>query len=185
MDHSEMRGNSWQQALWRQFGAAIEMLRNAIDDCPDSLWQMPIYTDRERPDLTQFWYVAYHSLFWLDFYLTPSEEEEFAPPSPFTLSELDPAGIVPDPPYDRATLQRYADYCRQKCHRVTTTLTDVDAASASQFVRGGQQLTHFELHLYNMRHVQEHAGQLAMAIGQQGDYDSQWVGVANKDTGKN
>ena len=25
--------------LWRQFGAAIDMLRNALRDCPDELWE--------------------------------------------------------------------------------------------------------------------------------------------------
>ncbi len=25
--------------LWRQFGAAIEMLHDALADCPDELWE--------------------------------------------------------------------------------------------------------------------------------------------------
>ena len=44
------------------FGASIDMLENAIQSCPDELWG-----DRARQP--EFWYVAYHTLFFLDFYL--------------------------------------------------------------------------------------------------------------------
>ena len=84
--------------LWQQFGAAIDMLENAIHACPDALWG-----DRARQP--QFWYVAYHTLFFLDLYLSDSLEG-FAPPAPFTLSEIDPAGVLPDRVYSKVGIAR-------------------------------------------------------------------------------
>ena len=52
---------SWNTILWGQFGAAIDMLENAIMACPDGLW-----SDPSTPGVAGFWYVAYHTLFYLD-----------------------------------------------------------------------------------------------------------------------
>jgi hypothetical protein len=82
--------STWNTILWQQFGAAIDMLENAMLACPEELW-----SDRsERPE---FWYVVYHTLFFLDFYLVDSVEG-FAPPAPVNLDELDPAGLLPSGP---------------------------------------------------------------------------------------
>ena len=53
--------------LWPQFGAAIDMLENAVLACPEEIW-----SDRARRP--EYWYLAYHTLFWLDLYLTGSVE---------------------------------------------------------------------------------------------------------------
>jgi hypothetical protein len=34
--------------LWRQFGAAIDMLGDALRDCPDELWEQRLWED--QPD---------------------------------------------------------------------------------------------------------------------------------------
>ena len=80
----------WRTALWQQYGAAIDMLDNAIIACPDDVWNDP-----SRQPQSQFWYIAFHTLFFLDFYLSETEDG-FAPPAPFTLDELDPAGVYPE-----------------------------------------------------------------------------------------
>jgi len=66
----------WKNIVWRQFGAAIDTLENAILACPDDLWA-------DRSKRHEFWYMAYHTLFWLDFYLSETAED-FAPPAPFS-----------------------------------------------------------------------------------------------------
>jgi len=110
---------TWKAIIWSQFGAAIEMLENALVACPDALW-----SNRSRQP--QFWYVAYHALFWLDLYLTGSIER-FAPPAPFSLEELDPAGLVPERPYEKHELKAYLDHCRNKCRATIEALTDETA----------------------------------------------------------
>ena len=37
-----MMDEQWKTALWQQFGAAIDMLHNAIEACPDALWGRPL-----------------------------------------------------------------------------------------------------------------------------------------------
>jgi hypothetical protein len=60
------------------------------------------------------WYLAYHALFWLDLYLSGSEEG-FTPPAPFTLDELDPAGLVPERPHTKDELHAYLEHGRREC----------------------------------------------------------------------
>src|SRR5690348_3082445 len=121
--------SSWKTALWEQFGAAIDMLENGLLACPETLWHGRLWGDPSNPslpaDFAAFWYIAYHSLFWLDLYLTGSSEE-FAPPPPFTLSELE-AGALPERPYSREELHTYLVYLRQKCQTTIAELSDEQA----------------------------------------------------------
>ena len=57
----------WRTILRSQFGAAVDMLRRAVERCPVEIWD-----DRSRG--APFWHLAYHALFYLDFYLSESEE---------------------------------------------------------------------------------------------------------------
>jgi hypothetical protein len=75
----------WRTALWRQFGAAIDMLENALLACPSTHWNGLLWSDHSDPEFAAFWSITYHTLFWLDVYLTGSREG-FAPPAPFTLT---------------------------------------------------------------------------------------------------
>src|SRR5215831_8873836 len=85
-----------KEMLWHQLGATIDMLENAVDACPDERWG-----DRTRETPFQFWYLVFHTLFWLDLDLNGTLEG-FAPPAPFTLDEMDPAGAYPDRVYSKA-----------------------------------------------------------------------------------
>ncbi|UCG62254.1 MAG: DinB family protein [Candidatus Zixiibacteriota bacterium] len=151
--------------IWNQFGAAIDALENAMAACPDDLW-------RDRTRQPEFWYVAYHALFWLDFYLSASVED-FAPPAPFGLEELDPAGKLPDRLYTKDELRAYLRFGRRKCKDTIDSLTDEKAGRPFNF--GRVKLSFAELLLYNMRHVQHHAGQLNLALRQATDSAPGWV----------
>ena len=72
-----------KNALWQQFGATIDMLKNAMTACPDEQWHGLLWSVTEddlSPDFAAFWYLSYHTLFWLDLYLTGTVEG-FAPTS--------------------------------------------------------------------------------------------------------
>src|SRR6266498_5181733 len=160
----------WKTSIWQQFGAAIDMLDNALLACPEELWS-------DRTQEQEYWYVTYHALFWLDLYLTGAVED-FAPPAPFTLDELDPAGLLPDRPYTKNELQTYLDHCRKKCHATIDALTDEQARQRCGFAWG--EVSFAELLLYNMRHVQEHAAELNMILGQKIGSAPGWVTQANR-----
>jgi hypothetical protein len=158
----------WKSVLWQQFGAAIDTLENALLACPDELW-----SDRsERPE---FWYVVYHTLFFLDLYFSDSVEK-FVPPVPFNLDELDPAGLLPERPYTKDELHTYLEHGREKCRAGIQALTDEKAQQRCNFE--WVDLSNGELLLYNMRHVQHHAAQLNLILRQKTDSAPQWVRTA-------
>jgi hypothetical protein len=163
----------WRTIVWRQFGAAIDDLDNALHACPDELWRARLWEDpSERPEFSQFWYVVYHALFWLDLYLTGAEEG-FVPPAPFTLIEQDEDGPLPARAYTRDELQAYLDDCRKKCQATIEALTDEAAERRCTF--GWGEVNFAELLLYNMRHVAGHAAQLNLLLGQKSVPAPNWV----------
>jgi len=147
------------------------MLENAIMACPDGLW-----SDPSTPGVAGFWYVAYHTLFYLDLQLSGTVEgfaQGFAPPAPFDLRELDPAGLLPERPYTKDELRTYLQHCRKKCRETIVALTEDQAHRSCRW--GSLDLSFAELLLYNMRHVQHHAAQLNLLLRQNIDSAPPWV----------
>jgi hypothetical protein len=145
--------NLLKETLWKQFGASIDMFENAMLMCPASQW------DTEK----KIWYNAFHCLFYLDYYLTP-DPATFSPPSPFTFSEFDPAGKMPERTYSKDELLSYLKYSRKKCHKLIGGLTDEIANQ--RWVNEYKNYSVLEMLLYNMRHAQHHAGQLNLILRQ-------------------
>ena len=106
----------WRTSTWNQFGAAIDMLGDAIRLCPDHLWTAVLWKDTDDVRYGQFWFVAYHTLFWLDLFLTGSMEG-FAPPPPFKRR------VLPEKPYTKEQIVAYLGACRSKCQ---ATIEPVD-----------------------------------------------------------
>lgn len=148
-----------KQMIWNQFGASIDMLESAIRCCPDAVWS----DGATRPE---FWYLAYHTLFWLDLYLY-GPIEGFRPPEPFGIEELDPSGVMPSRVYERNELLNYLSHCREK---LRTVITDLDNARLTEIITHGRRsMSYEELLWYNMRHVQHHVGQLNLLLRQETD----------------
>jgi uncharacterized damage-inducible protein DinB len=154
-----------KSVIWRQFGASIDMLENAIDICPESLWG-------DRSQRPEFWYVAFHTLFYLDLYLSETNAG-FSPPGPFTLDEMDERGLLPERVYTKEELQKYLEHGRQKCRTTIASMTEEKANRRCGFE--WLDLSVAETLLYNMRHVQHHAGQLNLILRQKIDSAPRWV----------
>lgn len=153
--------------LWRQFSVALDSFGDALRSAPDALWEKMLWADEPgqwvAPRFSTFWYQGYHTLFWVDLYLTGAEEG-FAPPAPFDLVEMHAGEVLPRV-YTRAELLGYLDLVRQRCEATIMALTPEQAQRVCSFAWG--TLPFGELLLYSLRHVQEHAGQLNMFVGQQ------------------
>jgi DinB superfamily len=174
--------------LWRQFGAAIDMLENALLACPASLWKERLWRISQPsefpPQFAEFWYVTFHALVWLDLYLSGVPEEEFAPPAPFARGVLDEA--LPERSYTKEELRAYLASMRQKCYTTLVALTDEQARRPVEYPWSvGQPISFLELQLYNLRHVQEHAAQLSLFLGQHDIPDEalDWVPWAKEESG--
>lgn len=150
-----------KEILWQQFGASIDMLENAIVACSDELWDTP----------SQFWYNAYHTLFYLDYY-SSEQPDGFMPPAPFTLSEFDADGF-PDRVYSKDELLKYLAHGRQKSHDLLAGFTEEKAAA--RFQNDRRDYSMLEIILYNMRHVQHHAAQLNLLLRQGMNDAPKWV----------
>ena len=161
---------SWRTMLWQQFGAAIDMLENAIQACPDDLWDK---SQSGHP----YWYLAYHTLFFLDYYCSDTERG-YVPPAPFTLSELDPAGVLPARVCTKGELLAYLHQGRANCIAAVDALTPESIGQRCGFKR--IEVTVAELILYNMRHVQHHVAQMNLLLRQGGIPAPGWVSKAKR-----
>jgi hypothetical protein len=170
-------------SLWKSFGGSIDMLKNAIECWPDELW----YTKKK------FFYMAYHTLVFLDYYLT-SPPEHFTPTLPFTLKQQDEIpdeaidDVVPDRVYSKGELLTYTQFCRDKCHTVIAGLTEekieehwidqskpMDLALCSQ---AAMPYSVLDILFYNLRHVQHHSAQLNLLLRQEIDNAPDYVSQA-------
>ncbi len=149
----------------QQFHAAIDMLANAIEACPDSVWP--------GEGGGAFWYLAFHTLFFLDMYLSAEGEAQFHPPPPFGLTELEPEFVPPERTWRKEELLAYLEHCRNKLDTVMAQMTEDWIVSTCPF--DYRAMSNGELLLYNMRHVQHHAAQLNMLLRQAGVEPPRWV----------
>jgi hypothetical protein len=153
-------------ALWRQFGAALDMLENAVIACPADLWD-------DRSMRPEFWYLAFHTLFFADLSCF-GRIEGFAPPSPFSLNELEYDGIVG--PYAKDDILRYVEHVRERGRTAVAALTDQGAQELRRFP--WVELNACELFLYNLRHVQHHTAQMNLILRQVTNSAPDWVKAA-------
>lgn len=153
--------------LWQQFGAAIDMLENALTACPDEGWQND----------SKFWYFGFHTLFWTDYYLSDETpmEKDFTPPAPFTKTDFE-EGLMPERIYEKQELLVYCQYVREKLRDQLTRCTPGEL-STKRFISEFKDFSLFEMLLYNMRHVQHHTAQLNLLL-RQGTHEAapRWVG---------
>ena len=181
---------SWRAALWRQFGAAIDLLENALLACPAPLWTERLWRPPPPPEFppqfAEFWSVTFHALVWLDLYLSGVPEEAFAPPAPFAQGVLDSVEALPERSYTKEELHAYLVSTRHKCHTQLLRLSDEQARRPVAYPWSERQpISFLELQLYTMRHVQEHAAQLSLFLGQHGIPDEalDWVARAQEEPG--
>jgi len=162
----------WKNSLWQQYGAAIDTLDDALRLCPDRLWETVLWEEEEDARYGQFWYIAYHTLFWTDLFLGAADVsyEQFTPPAPFI------RGKFPDEPYPKDDIHSYLKQCRDKCKATIEALTDEQARQICAFP--WMEPSYLELQLYSLRHIQEHAAQLNMILGHRGITGQDWVAKA-------
>lgn len=144
------------------------MLRETILRCPDKVWDDPTQGNR-------FWHIAYHTLFYTHFYLSPSEGEfepwEYGIRGMQFFRSYVPAEPDGTCPYTKEQLLAYTD-------RIATSLESRIAAEPFADPSGFEWLpfSRLELHLYNIRHVQHHTGQLVERLRGDGIEGIEWEG---------
>jgi hypothetical protein len=161
-----------QGALKSQYHAALAMVKDSIDRCPDDLW-----TGGEWA--SEFWQVAYHTLFFTHLYLQP-DEKAFRPWEHHR-EEYQCLETLPWPPhrppnlgepYTKQQVLEYWALCDAMIDGGVQKL-DLDANECGFWWYRMPKLDH---QIMNIRHVQHHAAQLAGRRLRAGLGEGDWVG---------
>lgn len=166
--------------LKSQYHAALAMLRECVERCPDPLW----YDDRPK---TPYWQHAYHALYFTDLYLQPTSESlhsweghQSGVQHPDGIpGRDDPASELPliPKPYSREEVLAYWAVCDTL---VDTAVDALDLLSGESGF-GWYPIPKLEHQLVNLRHVQHHAAQLADRLRASEDVGIRWVGSRRPD----
>ena len=155
-----------------QFNAALSMMEQTVSSCPEELWNVP---GQANP----FWRLAYHALFYVDLYMQPSEDEmklweyardgyQFLGPTPWPPHEQPQA----EQPYSPEDILAYIEHLRSF---VASTVPTVDLSAPSGF--HWLPFDKLELQIYNIRHLQQHIGDLSTILLTQANREIDWVGM--------
>jgi hypothetical protein len=162
--------------LKSQYHAALAMLRECVERCPETLWY------DEQPT-TAFWQHAYHALFITDYYLQPTSE--LFPSWEGHQSDVQHPDGIPGPadpdsplplaplPYSKNDVLTYWSICDG---RVDESVDGLDLLSASSGF-SWYPIPKLEHQLVNLRHMQHHAAQLADRLRASQDLGIRWVGA--------
>lgn len=160
------------EIIQSQYLAALAMLKQAIVQCPDSLWDDP-------EDKNKFWHVAYHTLFYTHLYLQPAESDfvlwakgrenyQFMGTLPWAPDEK----VKVERPYQKTELLDYLALCQAEVQEKVVILNLDAAESGFDWI----PLNKLELQFYNIRHAQHHIGELCDRLGHRAGIDIDWVG---------
>ena len=170
----------FQETLWRNFAAVIDMLKNIVAICPEEIWQ------KEK----KIFYITYHTTIFLDYYLT-SPVKDFQPVLKYTIGDPDnlPAGaiddVIPNRFYTKEELLDYISIIRNKCKQIIRQ-TPEDKFS-ERWISDDEIDIHglcpslvinyslLEILLYNLRHVQHHVAQLNSLLRQSANLATEWI----------
>ena len=153
-----------------QIRAALKMLRSAIEACPEPLWNREV-------DANPFWVLAYHTLYFAHLYLSPTEDA-FEPftrkadghPSYGNADLGDWTKLTPGDVFSKPDVLAYCDHVNGHVSELVAS-TPFDQPSGFYWLKFSKA----EAHLYNLRHIQHHAGQLIDRLRQEADIGSKWV----------
>ena len=162
---------AYKTAVANQFDAVLCSLNNCLKQCPDSNLDM-------RVGAFKFNHVVFHTLIFTDLYLSEDEsafrEQSFHHENRALFNdydELSPGSTETTP--NRETLVAYLEFCRNKSSRVIhgETVTSLEQRTGFPWL----DFPRWELHIYNIRHIQHHVAGLGLRLRLDLDCDTGWV----------
>lgn len=155
-----------------QYHASLEMLKQAIVKCPDAMWD-------GRDHRNRYWHIAYHALFYTHLYLQ-SSEETFIPWAKHREQANRMEGLPQPPdkepeeasPYGKEEILAYWKLVRKEVDARVDSLS-LEEASGFYWL----PMDKMELQFYNIRHLQQHTGELCERLGREHGIDVDWIGM--------
>ena len=159
-----------KEELLTAYSPALAMLNNCINLCPDEFW-----ADDNKG--TPFWRIAYHTLFYTDFYLSDGPQN-FRPwenhlATYNALGEFTPDGqkVIITTVYVKEQLKAYLT---QLTEALPNRINEETLTSPCGFA--WVRKSNLGLHLYIIRHIQHHTGQLVERLHGYGIKGIAWLG---------
>jgi hypothetical protein len=161
-----------KDAIAGQIDAALSMLGACIERCPDELWGRPVAN-------LKFCQVAFHALFFADYYLEPVEadfrQQAYHREHPSFFRDYEELEDRPQQQvYDKAAVLDYLAHCQRKLHDVLAAETADSLAAPCGFRR--KNWSRAELYMSNLRHLQHHAAQLSLRLRLDAAVEIPWIG---------
>lgn len=158
-----------KSALSGQYLAGLAMLREVIERCPEAHW-----TEGKHP--REFWRLAFHTLYYTHLYLEVRHEEfERWAKDPRTDDNAYISSIAL--PISKADLLEYCDLITARVGPQLARI-DLDAPHSGFAWYDIPKLDH---QILNVRHIQEHGGQLRDRLLERDDYPEEhldWISIA-------
>lgn len=171
-----MDAGALQAILKSQYHAALAMLGESIERCPESLW----YSSETA---NAFWQIAYHALFYTHLYLQPNLAA-FRPWEHHQSEVQHPGGLAgpPDPnstlplipnPYSKAQVLAYWKVCDDLVDAAVDALDLQSEDSGFSWY----PIPKLEHQIVNIRHIQHHSAQLVDRIRNSTGTSIRWAGA--------
>ena len=138
-----------------QYLAALGMLKQVIVKCPEALWDAPGQQDK-------FWRKSYHALLYAHLYLQNAEKDFVQ-----WTKHHDPDGDVP------FTKEEVLEYLAFVEEQVAICVPNINLEAESGF--HWLPFNKLELQFYNIRHIQQHAGELYERLGAHENIELGWI----------
>lgn len=144
-----------KKVIQSQYFASLAMLKQAIVKCPSSVWDAP-------EDKDKAWFKAYHTLYYAHKYIQINTRD-FVPWK---------KGHKPDSeePITKDEALEYLAFVEQEV-TVRIPLTDLEAGAG--FL--GNRFNKMELQFINIRHIQQHTGELYERLGSREAIKLDWA----------
>jgi hypothetical protein len=168
-------------ALKSQYHATLSMLRKAIEQCPDDVWESWDYTNPT-------WRVVYHTLYFVHLYsrrrleeFTPWEKHQTmlqdlddvpGPPELDQYCELPHRPPQTGEPLTKAEIMEYWEWCDGMIDDAVDAMDLLSPESGFYWY----PISKIEHQIVNIRHIQHHMAQLSERLRVAADIGVEWVG---------
>lgn len=153
-------------AINEHYGAAIAMLKKNLKSCPEEVWD-------DRTSGPPFWHVAYHAMWFLDWYLSDSKEARENFKSKFDKKASRDLNEAPEITLTPTQLLEYLSDIKNKTKKRFENLTSDELRQPSVFEWHGNSV--LSSLIYNLRHVMLHIGALNLRLHSKGVKFENWV----------
>lgn len=176
-----------RSALKEQHHAALAMLTDCIEQCPEDLWTTPNprCDDGDRIIFRAFWRIAFHTAYFTHLYLGQNEAAFQPAPNNLAVRKRDDLEAMWQEPWDiepnelpefapESSKQDVLEYIAFIRTLIDPTIETLDLETSDSGFRWYTKISKLSHQLMNLRHIQGHVGQLSELLMAH-NIDVRWV----------